>query len=198
MIPKLVETTDLPEYPIARSVRLDGNAFTKWHHLRWLNSSLHLLASYEVQGMARALFDLAQLQSPVGTLPDDPLMIARLLRVDPGQWDDMRRRAISPLHNWQPCLSDGERRLMHPVVLEQVLDAIERREQHALSKEEKAAYQRVKRLREAMEKIDLAIAKLQGRRATPAKKKSARAKPTKRAPRTPRSKSAAAESGQAV
>lgn len=147
---QLVEAGVLTEYPIGRSVRLDGNAYTKWHHHRWLNSSLHILGSYEVQGMARALFDIAQGQSPVGTLPDDNLMIARLLRVDPGVWAEIRARAMNPLHNWRPCLSDGERRLMHPVVLEQVQDAIERREQYSLSKEEKAEYQRLKRLTEAL------------------------------------------------
>lgn len=148
--PQLVAVDALPEYPIARAVRLDSNAFTKWHHHRWLSSTLHLLASYEVQGMARALFDIAQVQSPVGSLPDDNLMLARLLRLDLGIWIEIRARAMSPLHNWALCLSEGERRLMHPVVLEQVRDAIDRREQYVLSREEKAEYQRLKRLCEAL------------------------------------------------
>jgi hypothetical protein len=32
-------------------------------------TALRLMASFEVKGMARDLFDLAQTQSPMGTLP---------------------------------------------------------------------------------------------------------------------------------
>lgn len=152
---QVINASDLPEYPIARATRLDGHAFVKWAHIRWLSSKSFKRCSWEVQGMARALFDLSQLESPIGTLPEDDEELAMMLRVDLRRLRELRAMEFGPLRNWHPCLSDGERRLMHTVVLEQVRDALERREVHELSKEEKAAYQRVKRLREALEKMGL-------------------------------------------
>lgn len=150
---RAVNTADLEEYPIGREERLDGHGFVKWFHHRWLHSKTHLKASYEVQGMARALFDLAQMQSPIGTLPDDDEELAMLLRVDLPRWRTLRALEFGPLRNWRRCLAAGEVRLMHPVVLAQVQDALERREAHALSKEEKATYQRLKRLREGLKAL---------------------------------------------
>ena len=152
---KVVDLANLPEYPIARTTRLDGHAFVKWAHIRWLSSKTFKRASWEVQGMARALFDLSQLESPIGTLPDDDDELALMLRVDIRRMRELRAMEFGPLRNWSPCLSDGERRLMHAVVLDQVRDALERREVHELSKEEKAAYQRVKRLRETLQRMGL-------------------------------------------
>lgn len=155
-VPKLKPVpNDLPVYPVARGVRLDGHSFVKWQHLRWLSSRSFRLCSWEVQGMARALFDLCQLESPVGTLPDDDAELAQMLRVDVRRMAELRRMEFGPLRNWRPCLADGEVRLMHDVVLAQVQDAIERREIHELSKEDKATYQRLKRLREALRGMGL-------------------------------------------
>jgi len=145
---------DLPDYPIPRETRLDSHSFVKWWHHRWLNSALHLIASYEVQGVAFALFNIAQNQSPVGTLPDDDAILAKLLHLDALSWADLRARRMGPLHGWTPCLSDGERRLMHSVVLAQVLDALERREARTLSVEDAAERQRFKRLREGLTRIN--------------------------------------------
>jgi hypothetical protein len=153
--PVVVDIDDLEEYAIPRTVRLDGNSFVKWQHLRWLRSKTFRRATYEVQGMARALFDLAQNESPIGTLPDDDDDLADMLKLPVSRLRELRNMEFGPLRNWRPCLSDGERRLMHPVVLEQVLDVLERREMHELSKEDKAYYQRLKRLREALKKIGL-------------------------------------------
>jgi hypothetical protein len=157
---QLVDAAELPVYPIDRGTRLDGHAFLKWFHHRWLNSRMHLTASYEVQGMAFALFNIAQNQSPLGTLPDDDLELAALLRLDLPRWQEARARKMGPLHNWAPCLCDAEIRLMHPVVLEMALDALERRESRALSKEEAAERQRVKRLRENLAEIGVSQAVL--------------------------------------
>lgn len=134
-------------YPLARHDRLDGHSFVKWQHLRWLSSDLCLMASFEVKGMARDLFDLAQTQSPVGTLPTDRALIARMLRCDPHHFEALCRHPFGPLRGWRPCVvDDGEVRLYHPVVLEQVQDAIERREQRALKNTEKAIRARRDRL----------------------------------------------------
>lgn len=151
----LVETADLEEYPIARGVRLDGHSFVKWQHLRWMSSTTYRRASWEVIGMAQALFDMAQLESPVGTLPDDNEELAQMLRVDLRRMRDLRGLEFGPLRNWRPCLSEGQRRLMHPVVLEQVQDALDRREERVQKTGAKADYQRLKRLREAMAALGL-------------------------------------------
>lgn len=140
---------DLPEYPISRDVRLDGHSFVKWHHHRWLQSRMCLRGDFECKGMARDLFDVAQTQSPVGTLPADTDDCALLIRADRARFADLCRREFGPLHGWVRCVSGGELRLMHPVVLEQVQDALDRREVSNLSREEKAVYQRQKRLRAA-------------------------------------------------
>lgn len=138
-------------YPIAKADRLDGHSFVKWHHQRWLASESHLMASYEVQGMARALYDLAQNQSPPGTLPQDRVIIARMLRVEPHHFDSLCRHTHGPLRGWALCVADdGEIRLFHPVVLEQVQDAFDRREAKALANNEKAIRARRDRMISAL------------------------------------------------
>lgn len=155
--PQLTAVTDaaLEPYPIDRAERLDAHAFVKWQHHRWLASRTFKLASWEVQGMARALFDLAQTESPVGTLPNDDEELAIMLRVEPRRLRELRKQDFGPLRGWRPCLCGNEVRLMHPVVLEQVQDALERREIRQMSTEKKAEYQRIKRLREGLASIGL-------------------------------------------
>lgn len=126
-------------YPIPRHERLDGNSFVKWQHHRWLASDMRLMATFEVKGMARDLFDLAQTQSPPGTLPVERGVIARLLGADAHHFDGLCRMPYGPLRGWQPCVTeDGEPRLFHPVVLEQIRDAFDRREAKALANNAKA------------------------------------------------------------
>ena len=79
---QVVAVADLLEYPLAAHVRLDGNGFVKWQHSRWLNSTSFRKMSWEVQGMARALFDFSQMETPVGTLPDDDEELAFMLRIE--------------------------------------------------------------------------------------------------------------------
>lgn len=137
----------LPDYGLPRDFRMPTHYFMAWHHHRWLNSTLHLMASYEVQGIAVALFSLAQEQAPMGTLPDDDAVIARLLRMDLARWQDLRRAAVPPLWRWYRVTCAGEVRWAHPVVLEVLLAAKERREVRDLSKDDQAERRRVDRLR---------------------------------------------------
>lgn len=141
-------------YPISRADRLDGQTFVKFWHHRWLASDMHLMASYEVQGMALALFSLAQTQSPMGTLPRNTAIVARLLRVDERHFDSLCRHAYGPMSGWQPCITDGgEIRLYHPVVLEQVQDAMERREVWLQKKSAGAVAERRRRLVKALREL---------------------------------------------
>ena len=97
----VVDDGSLPEYPIGRSVRLDGHAFVKWAHLRWLSSRTFKRATWEHQGMARALFDMCQMESPVGTLPADDEELAQMLRVDLRTMRGLRQLEFGPLRNWR-------------------------------------------------------------------------------------------------
>jgi Lhr-like helicase len=65
-------------------------------------------------------------------------------------WRDLRTRRINPLHGWAPCRCGDEIRLNYPVVTEVVLDAIARREARETSNSQKAVYQCLRRLREAL------------------------------------------------
>lgn len=158
---QLIEAADLPEYPISRDERLPELAFVKWVPSRWLNSSGHLKCTYEVQGVARALFDLATAQSPIGTLPDDDEELALLLRINLGHWQALRALgARGPLRNWSRCMcggkGNGEVRLWHRVVTEQLMDVLNRREARELSKEAQAEVKRHQRMIEGLRKAGLA------------------------------------------
>ncbi|TMV86124.1 hypothetical protein FGG78_20135 [Thioclava sp. BHET1] len=153
---RAVAPTDLasiPDYPIERSTRLTAHYFMMWWHDRWLNSTMHLKASYEVQGVAVALFSIAQRQTPIGTLPDDDEMLAKLLRMDLARWRDLVSLPVSPLHNWSRCNCEGEIRLMHPVVLEVAMDAITRRDVREAKASERAVAKRSERLRLALSEM---------------------------------------------
>ena len=152
---RVIDAESLPRYPLGREERLDGNSFVKWQIHRWIHSRTFKLCSWEVQGMAFALFLLSQCESPVGTLPDDDEELAMMLRCTVPRLRELRAMELGPLRNWVPCLCDAERRLMHPVVMEQVRDALERRAVAQLSKEEKAVAIRQQRLRKALEKQGL-------------------------------------------
>lgn len=138
-------------YPIPRHERLDGQTFVKWWHHRWLASDLCLMGTFEVKGMARDLFDLAQTQSPMGTLPRNLAVVARLLRVDVQHFEGLCRLTYGPMSGWQPCVTeDGEARLYHPVVLEQVQDALARREAWIATNSAAAVRERQRRLTAAL------------------------------------------------
>lgn len=141
---------DLPVYPIGAQDRLDGNSFVKWNSARWMASRTAKLMAWDQQGMHRYLFDACQMETPVGTLPDDDRELAAMLRTDAARIREIRGMEFGALRNWRPCLCDGQVRLMHPVVLEQVQDALVRRAIAVLSKEEKAVAMRRDRLAKAL------------------------------------------------
>lgn len=151
----LIAPEKLPVYPIERDERLPELAFVKWQPSRWLNSSGHLKCTYEVQGVARALFDLATAQSPIGTLPDDDEELAALLRLPLNHWVAMRTMGDrGPLRNWAHCLcpgkGNGEIRLMHHVVLAGLQDVLHRREARESGRGRQAETKRAQRLRAGM------------------------------------------------
>lgn len=149
-LPTLAVTDgDLEQYPLDEDVRLDSHGFISLQHKRWLNSELHLRGTMAVQGAAFNLICIAHDQTPVGTLPVDEDLIARLLRITLEEWRAMMAQPVTPLHKWRRCLCGVEVRLMHDVVLATVQDALHRREVNQRSNADKAVYARRNRLRQA-------------------------------------------------
>ena len=159
----VIEDGALPEYPLAADFRMPTHYFMTWWHSRWLNSTLHLTGSYEVQGVALALYCIAQAQAPIGTLPRDDALIARLLRLDPQVWADLQRRAVPPMHGWYLVDCEGEVRWAHPVVLEMVLDARHKVEVRRMSNDDRAVQKRIERLRKSLAEMGVDAAVLDDR-----------------------------------
>lgn len=146
-----VDLDSLPVYPFNLSDRLQAHYFIQIQFNRWLSSTLGLMGSMDVQGAALTLIFHAQNQSPIGTLPDDDEVLARLLRIDLSQWKQLRNRDLGALHNWRPYRCDGNTvRLGHPTVIEVLTDAFERREARQASNEARAVSMRLSRLRKAL------------------------------------------------
>jgi hypothetical protein len=145
----------LPEYPFPRDFRMPTHFFMPWHFARWLNSRLYLLGTHEVHGVALALYCLAQQQAPVGTLPDDDALLARMLRMDEARWRDLRGARIGPMHGWFRVRCEGEVRWAHPVVMEILDDVSRRRSERELSKEGRARARRIDRLRAALSEMNV-------------------------------------------
>lgn len=125
--PQLVESVELPEYPISASERLDSHFFMPWNLKRWRASELRKSAysEPEVGFYAFELFCKAQDETPVGTLPRDDSQLAFMLHMSTDKWSALRKRDISPLHGWYEVQCDnGEIRLGHDVVQEVALEAL--------------------------------------------------------------------------
>ncbi|MFD2175928.1 hypothetical protein [Rhodobacter lacus] len=152
-----VDLAALPEYEF-NDLRLEGHFFVPWHFGRWLNSAMHLCASYEVQGVARALFDIAQMQFPTGTLPDDDVQLSRLLRIDITHWRGLRGLEFGPLRNWFRVRCGDQVRLAHPVVCEVISQVLDRREERERANDAKAVAMRLKRLRDGLRALGAADA----------------------------------------
>jgi len=142
-----VGSADLFEYPIPTSERLETHSFVAFHHRRWRDSTFRNLADREVRAVGLDLFCVAQDQAPVGTLPTDPRLLAKLVGESLEDWQRLAGRDIPPLYNWRRCLTDlGEIRLYHPVVLEVVEAALGRRMQHLEKREADAERKRMSAL----------------------------------------------------
>lgn len=129
-----VDVNDLPEYPISAAERLDSHWYVQWNLKRWLTSDFRRLAyaDPEVGFFGRELFDLAQGETPVGTLPCDDDALAFLLRMPINQWKNLASREVSPLHGWHRVMCDnGQIRLAHPVVTEVAQEALTGKKRNA-------------------------------------------------------------------
>lgn len=148
---KVVEVSDLPEYPIDKSERLDSHFYMNMHYNRWLNSEFHLTADLDVQGAGFTLFCIAQNQAPVGTLPRDDRQLSTLIGVSLEQWKSLKSRDPSPLYKWSECSCNGEIRLAHPVVTDVAVEALHSRRVNQANTEARKRAKRVKDLKEMLE-----------------------------------------------
>jgi len=148
-----VDADQIEQYPIPEDEDVKGHRFVMFDHDRWLNSATFLKMGPEVGWYHLNLIFLAQKQRPIGTLPDDDEELALMLRLDLGRWKELRSRAMGPLHKWTRVRVGNRFRLGHPVVTKIAMETVEGRHLRAKSNDEKAIYQRLKRIREGL--IDL-------------------------------------------
>ena len=145
--PQLVETEDLPEYPFGAEDRLDSHYFITWERRRWLNSAMRLKGTPECRALHFDLICICYDQQPMGTLPDDMDLLAKLLMVERGHFEALCQLPYGPLHNWSRVRCDGEVRLMHRFVYHTLTEALARREDNRARMEAANASKRRQRLR---------------------------------------------------
>jgi len=139
---------EIPDYPLSNEDRLDSHYFVPWERRRWLNSDMRLRGTPECRALYLDLIFIAYDQSPVGTLPVDPDVLARLVFVDPAHFRALCSLPFGPLHRWERCRCEGgELRLMHPMVLRTLTEAIARKEDNRAKNEAANAAKRRQRLR---------------------------------------------------
>jgi hypothetical protein len=124
----LSDTSDLMHYPFTREDRLDSHYFMVWMRRQWLNSDMRLMGTPECRAYYFDLINIAYDQSPIGTIPRSMPVLAKLLMVSESHLQALCSMPYGPLHKWEPCHCGDEIRLMHPVVLESLTEAISRKE----------------------------------------------------------------------
>ncbi|WP_255418498.1 hypothetical protein [Paracoccus sp. JM45] len=147
---QLAAIDDLDEYPLTADDRLDSHYFMAWERRRWLNCDMRLKGTYECRSMYFDLINIAYDQSPIGTLPTDTSVLAKMLFVDRDHFDQLCRLEFGPLHKWRRVRCDTEIRLMHPMILKSLTEAISRKEDHRARSEAASVSKRLLRLRTAM------------------------------------------------
>ena len=155
-----VSTDDLPEYPLGIEDRLDSHYFMAWERRRWLNSDMRLKGTPECRALFFDLINISYDQTPVGTVPQDLEILAKLLLVDPGHFRALCKLDYGPLHKWTPCIcGGGEVRLMHPMVLRTLTEALSRKEDNRAKHEAANAAKRLQRLRSTVAGYHAELAK---------------------------------------
>lgn len=157
---RIVETGELEEYPISREDRLDSHFFMAWERRRWLNSDMRLKGTPECRALYFDLINIAYDSSPVGTLPNDLDLLAKLVFAEPSHFRALCKLEYGPLHRWEPCLCDGgEVRLMHRQVLSSLTNAIARKEDNRARMESANISKRLQRLRQTVAGLHLELSK---------------------------------------
>ena len=156
---ELVEAAEIDAYPLSRDDRLNSHFFMVWERRRWLNSDMRLKARPESRALYFDLINIAYDQSPVGTLPNDMEVLAKLLMVPEGDFRALCQLEYGPLHKWRLCRCGDELRLMHPVVLDSLIEAVSRKEDNRAKMEAANTVKRVQRLRTTVAGLQADLAK---------------------------------------
>lgn len=147
----IARTEDMEDYPISASERLDSHYFLQWNLKRWRGSEFRKTVDPVAGWYGFQLFCIAQDGCPIGTLPEDDRQLAFDLNLPLEEWELLKRRAVSPLHNWERVRCDnGEVRLAHPVVTEVALEAIGGKKRNEQKNAEDRMRKRLKGIRDAL------------------------------------------------
>lgn len=121
---QLAPVDTLPECPIPAGIELKSHYFMQFHHQYWDNCDFRQLADRDCRCLALELIFASQSQQPVGTLPEDPRILAGLVRTPIDEFTRLCDREYGPLWEWRRCIcEDGTIRLYHPEMHKWVLDA---------------------------------------------------------------------------
>ena len=143
----LIELEDLPIYPLDVEDRIDSHFFMAWERRRWLNSDMGLKGTPECRALYFDLINICFDHSPVGTLPTDMGVLAKLVRTERDHFNQLCKMDYGPLHKWQRCRCDDEVRLFHPFVLKTLNEAIARKAHNRAKNEAANQQKRLMRLR---------------------------------------------------
>jgi hypothetical protein len=130
-----------------------------WEPRRWLNSDMRLKGTPECRALYFDLINISYDNSPIGTLSSDLEVLAKLVFVEPGHFKALCKLDFGPLHRWMPCLCDSEVRLMHPMVVKSLTEAVSRKEDNRAKCEAANNAKRVQRLRSTVAGLHLELAK---------------------------------------
>lgn len=147
---QLAAVDDLDEYPLTAEDRLDSHYFMAWERRRWLNCDMRLKGTAECRALYFDLINISYDQSPVGTLPTDHAVLAKMLFIDRDHFSQLCRLEFGPLHKWRRVKCEDEIRFMHPMVLRSLTEAIARKEDNRAKNEAANAAKRLMRLRAAI------------------------------------------------
>lgn len=143
----------LPEYPIPPGTRLESHYYITWQHRRFQSSRFCVMADPDVGWYGFILFNIAQEEDPVGTLPNDFPLLARLLRMGLDQFQALMKRDITPLYNWEPVRCGGSVRLAHPTVTEIATRALGLRDKAIADRAEGRMRKRLRGIQQALEAL---------------------------------------------
>lgn len=142
-----IATDELLEYPFTVEDRLDSHYFMPWERRRWLNSDMRLHGAPECRAYYFDLINISYDMAPIGTLPTDLDLLAKMLMVDTVHFRHLCGLKYGPLYKWHRVMCGSEVRLMHPMVLRSLHEAVARREDNRAKNEAANAAKRLQRLR---------------------------------------------------
>lgn len=153
-----VDPATLPVYPLDGTERLESHWFMPWERRRWLNSGMNLHGTDASRIHYFNLINIAYDHQPIGTLPNDLDLLARLLFVDAKHFRAMCALPYGPLHKWELCLCGDEVRLMHPMIVSTLIEAISRKEDNRAKTDAANKSKALQRVRSRLAAIDVQLA----------------------------------------